>query len=221
MKLLVTAGPTREPLDPVRYLTNRSSGRMGYAIAEAGVKAGWTVDLVSGPVSIPVPAGATLHQVETAQQMWETVRRLVSEKASCPDVAILSAAVADYRPKTVVPQKIKKTGESLLLELERTPDILGSMRPLFGFTGCLVGFAAETENLLANAQDKLHRKGCDLVVANDVSRPDTGFDSDENEVMLCLPSGTTELIPKQPKLELAREIIGRVHALASLKFSPP
>lgn len=221
MKILITAGPTREPLDPVRYLTNRSSGRMGYALAEAAVAAGFTVDLVSGPTSLPVPEGATVHKVETAQQMWETVQRLSSGPENSPDIAIHAAAVADYRPKVVADQKIKKQAESLTLELERTPDVLGSMRSTFGFTGFLVGFAAETQDLVVNAQVKLRRKGCDLVVANDVSRQDTGFDSRENEVMLCLPSGETELIPKQSKQTLAREIIRRVVALASLKPSRP
>ncbi|HSJ03986.1 MAG TPA: bifunctional phosphopantothenoylcysteine decarboxylase/phosphopantothenate--cysteine ligase CoaBC [Verrucomicrobium sp.] len=214
MKLLITAGPTREPLDPVRFLTNRSSGRMGYALAEAAVAEGFEVDLISGPVSIPAPAKAIVHQVETAQQMWEAVRQLVQEP-DAPDIAILCAAVADYRPKQVSEQKIKKSADTLTLELERTPDVLGSMRHPFEFRGYLVGFAAETQDLITNAQDKLKRKGCDLVIANDVSRQDTGFDSTENEVMLCLPSGETELIPKQSKQALAREIIRRVVALAS------
>ncbi|WP_038169346.1 phosphopantothenoylcysteine decarboxylase [Verrucomicrobium sp. BvORR106] len=214
MKILITAGPTREPLDPVRYLTNRSSGRMGYALAEAAVAEGHLVDLVSGPVSLIPTDGVKMHFVETAQQMWEKVRQLTLGEPP-PQLAIHAAAVADYRPKVVAEQKIKKQADTLILELERNPDVLGSMRGAFGFTGYLVGFAAETQNLVANAQEKLKRKGCDLVIANDVSRKDTGFDSTENEVMLCLPSGETELIPKQSKQTLAREIIRRVVALAS------
>ena len=136
------------------------------------------------------------------------------------DIAIHAAAVADYRPKVVPTQKIKKHAGTLTLELERTPDVLGSMRSVFGFTGFLVGFAAETENLISNAMDKLQRKECDLVIANDVSRPDTGFDSEENEVILCFPSGHTEPLPKQSKRKLAREIIRRVVALAAQKAHP-
>ena len=128
--------------------------------------------------------------------------------------------MADYRPRVVQTQKIKKHGDTLTLELERTPDVLGSMRTAFAYQGFLVGFAAETESLVENAMGKLQRKGCDLVVANDVGRTDTGFDSAENEVILCFPSGKTELLPKQSKRSLAREIIRRVVALAAEKNSP-
>lgn len=219
MHILITAGPTREALDPVRYLSNRSSGRMGYALAEAAHEAGHEVTLVSGPVALAAPGGVRVHAVESAQQMWEAVRGLCRENAA-PTIAIHAAAVADYRPRTVQPQKIKKHDESLNLELERTPDVLGSMRAVFGFEGFLVGFAAETEHLVEHALAKLQRKGCDLVVANDVSRKDTGFDSTENEVILCFPSGNTELLPKQSKRSLAREIIRRVAVLAAEKNPP-
>lgn len=218
MKWLITAGPTREPLDPVRFLSNRSSGKMGYAVAEAAAAQGHDVILVSGPVSLQAPAGATLQRIETAQQMWDAVREICATNP--PDVAVLAAAVADYRPKEAAPQKIKKHAESLFLELERTPDILGSMRSLFGYTGVLTGFAAETENLISNAMDKLRRKGCDLVVANDVSRTDTGFDRDENEVILCFPSGLTETLTRQSKRTLAHEIVRRCVALAAEKRHP-
>jgi phosphopantothenoylcysteine decarboxylase/phosphopantothenate--cysteine ligase len=218
MHLLITAGPTREALDPVRFLSNRSSGKMGYALAEAASEAGYEVTLVSGPVALTAPEGVHLVKVESAQQMLEAVQSLC--KSAAPDIAIHAAAVADYRPKTVQSQKIKKHGETLTLELERTPDVLGSMRTVFDYHGFLVGFAAETEHLVENAMAKLQRKGCDLVIANDVSRVDTGFDSAENEVILCFPSGNTELLPKQPKRSLAREIIRRVAKLAAEKNFP-
>jgi phosphopantothenoylcysteine synthetase/decarboxylase len=216
LKLLITAGPTREALDPVRYLSNRSSGKMGYALAEAAVEAGHEVTLISGPVSLPAPCGVELRQVESAGQMAEAVKAACA--GSPPDIAIHAAAVSDYRPRTAHEQKIKKDMEVLTLELERTVDVLGSMRGECAFAGYLVGFAAETENLIPNAMSKLQRKGCDLVVANDVSRADTGFDSDHNEVVLCFPSGETELLPKQSKRALAGEILLRIVALAKEKL---
>lgn len=218
MKILITAGPTREAIDPVRFLSNRSSGKMGYALAEAAVLAGHDVTLVSGPVALASPQGVSLSKVESAEDMSRAVASACA--SSPPDIAIHAAAVADYRPRVVRSQKIKKHTETLTLELERTPDVLGSMRSVFGFIGFLVGFAAETENLVPNALDKLKRKGCDLVIANDVGRTDTGFDSEENEVILCFPSGHTETLPKQSKRELAHEIIRRVVTLAAQKVRP-
>jgi phosphopantothenoylcysteine synthetase/decarboxylase len=159
------------------------------------------------------PSGVDWHPVETAQQMFDVVKA-ACESDKAPDISIHAAAVADYRPKQVAPRKIKKGGDSLVIELERTRDVLGSMRTEFGFRGVLVGFAAETENVVPNAQEKLRCKRCDLVIANDVSRSDCGFDSDENEVILCLPSGLTETLPKQSKRALGREIVRRVVALA-------
>jgi phosphopantothenoylcysteine synthetase/decarboxylase len=203
MHFLITAGPTREPLDPVRYLTNRSSGKMGYALAQAARQAGHEVTLISGPVTLTAPEGVRLVSVETARQMFEAVQSHLSSA----QVAIFAAAVADYRPAFAATQKIKKKSETLTLELERTEDILGSARSLFGFSGCLVGFAAETEKLIEHAQDKLARKGCDLVIANDVSVPGIGFDSAENAVTLCLPGGETHVLPRQSKAALAAEII--------------
>lgn len=202
MKFLITAGPTREPIDPVRYLTNRSSGRMGYALAGAARHEGHEVVLVSGPTQLDVPAGVDFVQVETAQQMYEAVRDLLRGV----DVAILCAAVADYRPVVCGTQKMKKGAERMVLELEKTPDILGSMRSVFGFEGKLVGFAAETNDVIAYAQDKLQRKKCDFVVANDVSRSDIGFDTRENEVTLVFPN---HLVPleKDTKEQIALRII--------------
>jgi phosphopantothenoylcysteine decarboxylase/phosphopantothenate--cysteine ligase len=213
VKILITAGPTREPIDPVRYLSNRSSGKMGYALAAAAVEMGHEVTMVTGPVSITPPPGVETIRIETAQEMFDAVSR-VSEHQ---DIAILAAAVADYRPVVRFDHKIKKQASSLHLELERTPDILGSMRSRFHYDGYLVGFAAETENLVANALDKVHRKNCDLIVANDVSRRDTGFDSDENEVILCFPSGQTEPLPQQSKQVLAQDLILRIIKLAAEK----
>ncbi len=203
MRILITAGPTREALDPVRYLTNRSSGRMGYAIAEAAVEAGHEVVLVSGPVSLAKPAGVEVIAVESARQMFEAVQKSL---AGC-DVAIFAAAVADYRPVSVSEQKIKKKGEKLVLELERTEDILGSARSVFGFRGVLAGFAAESEKLVEHAREKLQRKGCDVIIANDITQPGIGFDSQENAVTLCLPGDQTIQLPQQSKAALAREII--------------
>lgn len=203
MRLLITAGPTREPIDPVRFLSNRSSGRMGYALAEAAREAGHEVILVSGPVTIPAPIGVQVMKVETAREMFDAVR---THLPGC-HAAIFSAAVADYRPSQAALQKIKKSATTLTLELERTEDILGSVRSTFGFTGFLVGFAAETENLIPHAHDKLQRKGCDLIIANDVSQSGIGFDSAENEVTLCFPSGKTTALPRQSKTALARELI--------------
>lgn len=211
MKMLITAGPTREPIDPVRFLSNRSSGRMGYALADAALARGFEVTLVSGPVSLPAPAGARLVPVESARQMFDAVRSCLP---GC-QIAIFAAAVADYRPVSAAPQKIKKDAPSLTLELERTEDILGSARSLFGFTGCLVGFAAETGDLVSRAQSKLARKGCDLIIANDVSQPGIGFDSSANAVTLCFPSGRTLALPVQSKQALAAVLINEITALAA------
>lgn len=202
MKFLVTAGATREPLDPVRYITNRSSGRMGYALAGAARHEGHEVLLISGPTTLDVPPGVDFIQVETAQQMYDAVRDMLPGV----DVAILCAAVADYRPVAVSEQKIKKSADRVVLELEKTPDILGSMRSVFGFEGKLIGFAAETQDVEAYARGKLERKQCDMIVANDVSRADIGFDSRENEVLLVYPDHTIAL-EKDTKERIALRII--------------
>lgn len=212
MRVLVTAGPTREPLDPVRYLSNRSSGKMGYAMADAFVKAGHRVLLVSGPTALDVPEGVDFLPVESAEEMFEAVKRHIGRM----DAAVFAAAVADYRPAVVSDQKIKKTGEALTLELVRTPDILGSVRGEFGFGGTLAGFAAETRDLEVNAREKLKRKGCDLVIANDVSKPGIGFDSDRNEVLLVFPDHT-EALPEDEKHHLAPRIVREIEGLAALK----
>lgn len=212
MRFLITAGPTREAIDPVRYITNRSSGKMGYCLAEAAAHDGHRVLLVSGPTSLDVPHGVDFLPVESAQEMYEAVKN----QAPYAEAAILSAAVADYRPVSVPDRKIKKTGEHMVLELERTRDILGSMRGEFGFSGVLVGFAAETHDMEAYARGKLERKQCDMVVANDVSRRDIGFDSSENEVLLIYPD-RTDLLEKASKEHIAHQIIQRACTLARLK----
>lgn len=217
MRLLITAGPTREPLDPVRYLSNRSSGKMGYALAQAACQAGHEVVLISGPVALPAPSGAQLVRVETARQMFEAVRTHLS---TC-QAAIFAAAVADYRPVAAAGQKIKKNAPRLTLELERTEDILGSARTLFGYRGFLAGFAAETRDLRAHAHKKLARKGCDLVIANDVSQPGIGFDSEENEVILCLPGAREIPLPRQSKAALARAILAFITENTSPTDAPP
>ncbi|MDO4220866.1 MAG: phosphopantothenoylcysteine decarboxylase [Akkermansia sp.] len=202
MKFLITAGPTREPLDPARYLTNRSSGRMGYALAGAARHDGHDVVLISGPTALDVPPGVDFIHVETAQEMYDAVRDMLPGV----DVAIMAAAVADYRPVAYSERKIKKDGDRMVLELERTPDILGSMRSVFGFTGTLIGFAAETNDVEDYARGKLERKQCNMVVANDVSRSDIGFDSRENEVALVFPD-RVEYLEKDTKEHIAMHII--------------
>ncbi len=202
MTILITAGPTREPLDPVRYLTNRSSGKMGYAIADSAAAHQHRIILISGPTEIEIPDGVDFIPVETAAEMYAAVEKYINKA----DIAIFAAAVADYRPAEFQDQKIKKHGDTLTLELVKNPDILGSCRDKFHFTGTLIGFAAETQNVESNARGKLERKGCDLVIANDVSRADIGFDSNENEILLVYKD-QTELIEKAQKSHLAHIIL--------------
>lgn len=210
MRLLLTAGPTREAIDPVRYISNRSSGRMGYAIAAAAAARGHEVVLVTGPVAIPAPAPlADRVPVESAREMYDAVRDRIG---GC-DAAIFCAAVADYRPVQIAEQKIKKTGDRLTLELEKTEDILGSARLVFGFSGVLVGFAAETEQVETHARAKLEKKGCDLIVANDVSRPGVGFDAEENEVRLFFADGRAESLGRQSKAEIGQKLVEIVEGL--------
>jgi phosphopantothenoylcysteine decarboxylase/phosphopantothenate--cysteine ligase len=208
VKVLVTAGPTREPIDPVRFLTNRSSGKMGYTLAGAFAHEGHSVLLVSGPTHLDVPENVDFIPVETAAEMHDAVSKHIGRM----DIAVFAAAVADYTPAKVESRKIKKSGDTLTLELVRTADILGSARHPFGFTGTLVGFAAETENLEANAREKLARKLCDLVIANDVSQPGIGFDSDHNQVLLVYPDRTTSL-PFASKHDLSLQLVDAIVAL--------
>lgn len=202
MNVLITAGPTREAIDPVRFLTNRSSGKMGYELASAFAHAGHTVLLVSGPTALDVPDHVDFLPVESAAEMHAAVAQHLKRM----DIAVFAAAVADYTPAQVAPEKIKKSGDTLTLELVKTPDILGSAREGFGFNGTLIGFAAETEQLEFHARQKLTRKHCDLIVANDVSKPGIGFDSDHNEVLLVYPDHS-EPLPTATKHDLAHQLV--------------
>ncbi|HXM11906.1 MAG TPA: bifunctional phosphopantothenoylcysteine decarboxylase/phosphopantothenate--cysteine ligase CoaBC [Terriglobales bacterium] len=201
--VLVTAGPTREKIDPVRYLTNRSSGRMGYAIAEAALRRGARVLLVSGPAEIAAPGTAELTRVETAEEMRAAVLTLLPEATAM----IMTAAVADFRPKRAVAQKIKRKGE-MILELEPTADILAEVVQQ-KTKQIIVGFAAETENVLENAHKKLASKSLDLIVANDVSREGVGFDSDRNAVTIISQSEVVE-VPETSKWEVAHRVLDQV-----------
>jgi len=205
VNVLITAGPTREPIDPVRFLTNRSSGKMGYALAHAFIHAGNHVLLVSGPTDLDVPDYVDFIPVTTAAEMNEVVAQHIGRM----DVAVFVAAVADYTPVLTEAHKIKKDGDRMTIELVKTPDILGSARDKFAFGGTLVGFAAETENLEENARKKLESKGCDLVIGNDVSSPGHGFDSDRNEVVLVYPNHT-ESISSAPKTEIAHDLVDAI-----------
>ena len=210
LKILVTAGPTVEPMDPVRYITNRSTGKMGYALARAGCQRGASVVLVSGPTSLKPPSGVAFCGVKTAAEM----RKAVLENCSECDMIIKAAAVSDYRPRQSAQQKIKKGGDSLSLEMVKTPDILaelGGSRK--GSPFILVGFAAETEDLLSNAKEKLSAKGLDMIVANDVSRNDAGFETDTNKVKMIYKDGQVEDSPLMSKDEVAHLILDRVKAL--------
>jgi len=201
--VLVTAGPTREALDPVRYLSNRSSGKMGFAIATAAAEAGARVTLVSGPVNLPTPAGIDRIDVETAAQMHAAVMQRVASA----DICIAAAAVADYRPAQAAGQKLKKSAATMSLELERNPDIVAAVAALAGgpFT---VGFAAETESTASNARGKLQAKSLDMIAANTVG-PGLGFDADDNELQVFWDAGSRRL-PRARKTRLARELIALV-----------
>ena len=209
MNILVTAGPTREAIDPVRFLSNRSSGRMGYAIAAAAAQAGHVVRLISGPVALEAPAGVERIDVVSAQAMAAAVHAHVTW---C-EALVMAAAVADWRPVTVSPAKLKKHAGALTLELERTPDVLASVRPLKG-ARLYVGFAAETGDPEPEARRKLAAKGLDLIVANDVSRPDAGFEVATNAVLLIDSDGGMRQIETAPKAEIASEIMAWIDARA-------
>jgi phosphopantothenoylcysteine decarboxylase/phosphopantothenate--cysteine ligase len=206
--VLVSAGPTREPLDPVRYLSNRSSGRMGYALAAQAARRGAAVTLVTGPTHLPPPAGIRVIPVQTASEM----RDAVLHAAEAATVVIKAAAVADYRPDRVAAQKIRSNQEGLTVTLARTPDILQALSRRKG-DRFLVGFAAETHELHEHARTKLVAKGLDLIVANDVSRSDIGFDAAENEVVLLDRWGGTVALPRRPKTEVADLILDRIQEL--------
>ena len=211
--VLVTAGPTREQVDPVRYISNRSSGRMGYAIAEAALRRGAKVVLVSGPVNIQPPDGAEVVSVETAEQMREAVLQRLDQAT----VVIATAAVSDYRPKAAARQKIKRSGP-MALELEPTADILGEVARRRR-QQVLIGFAAETENALENARKKLAAKSLDAIVVNDVSRPGIGFDSERNAVTIITHDEVVE-VPETSKWEVAQRVLDQVVRLRQHRHQP-
>ena len=203
MRVLVTAGPTREPIDPVRYISNRSSGKMGYAIAEAALDAGHDVILISGPVNLVPPDEATFVGVSTSDEMFDAVHR----HADKCDMCVMCAAVADYKPAKVSTTKIKKSREKVSLELIPTRDVLDSLGHRQDRQFLVVGFAAETSDVEENAGRKLREKNCDIVVANDVSGADSGMESDANEVIILSKNGGREKISRAPKKIIARELI--------------
>jgi phosphopantothenoylcysteine decarboxylase/phosphopantothenate--cysteine ligase len=203
--ILVTAGGTQEPIDPVRYISNHSSGKTGYALAEAARDRGAKVTLVTAPTSLPGLAGVDVVKVNTAQEMRQAVENVIPQA----DALVMAAAVADYRPTKAAKDKIKKGEAGLTLELECTPDILGSVK------GNLikVGFAAESSNLVENAKQKLKQKGLDLIVANDITASDGGFGADNNRVTIIDREGKVDSLPLMPKREVADKILGRVAEL--------
>ena len=204
VKVVITAGPTREAIDPVRYISNHSSGKMGYALATAAIEAGADVTLISGPVNLNPPSRCKVIHVTSAAEMHQAAM------AACDNaqVFIASAAVADYRPVSVAQQKIKKSADVITLELEKNPDIVSSVAQHFNNL-YVVGFAAETQDVERYARDKLERKKLDAIVANDVSRADVGFNSDDNEAWL-ITAETSQVLSKRSKTQLARDIIASV-----------
>ncbi len=213
VRCLITAGPTREYFDPVRFISNPSSGRMGYALAAAARDAGWTVDLVSGPVSLPEPAGVMLYPVVTAEEMMRQADALFGP---C-DVLLMCAAVSDWRPALRQPSKLKKDGRGLTVELEPVPDILAALAARRRAGQVLVGFAAETEDVEANARLKLDRKGVDLVAANSVAGPDGAFGSDTNALILLGRDGYRLGIGPASKAEVARCLVAEVATLLAAR----
>jgi phosphopantothenoylcysteine decarboxylase/phosphopantothenate--cysteine ligase len=209
-KIMVTAGPTIEPIDPVRYITNRSSGKMGYAIAHKAAMRGADVTLISGPTNLMPPSGVTLVNVNTAEEMKNAVFAI----REAMDVIIKAAAVADYRPAVSSDQKIKKTERDISINLIKNPDILSELG-MSRSKPCqiLIGFAAETENILTNAKDKLKRKNLDMIVVNDVTAKDAGFDVDTNRVTFIFKDGTVHELPLLTKEEVADELLDRLRKI--------
>jgi phosphopantothenoylcysteine decarboxylase/phosphopantothenate--cysteine ligase len=211
LKILLTAGATVEPIDPVRFITNRSTGKMGYALARAAKRRGASVTLISGPTALPSPYGVTFFGVKSAEEMKQAV---FDNRSGC-DIIIKAAAVADYRPLEMAEQKIKKGTDTLTLELTKTPDILAELGATKKEFPCvLVGFAAETEELLSHAKAKLEAKNLDMIVANDVSRSDAGFEADTNIVKMIYRNGDTEDSRLMSKDDIADLILDRVKELS-------
>ncbi|MEA3442529.1 MAG: bifunctional phosphopantothenoylcysteine decarboxylase/phosphopantothenate--cysteine ligase CoaBC [Chloroflexota bacterium] len=204
-RVIVTAGGTQEPIDPVRYISNHSSGKMGYALAEAARDRGAAVTLITAPTLLDKPIGVEVLNVRTAQQMYQMVKDTISEA----NALIMAAAIADYRPISIAQDKIKKGDAGLTVKLELTPDILGSVKGNF----VTVGFAAESENLLENARQKLQQKGLDIIVANDITASDAGFGVDTNRVIIIDREGKIDSLPFLPKRVVADKILDKVVAL--------
>jgi phosphopantothenoylcysteine decarboxylase/phosphopantothenate--cysteine ligase len=208
-RIVVSAGPTRERIDPVRYISNRSSGKMGYAIAEAARARGASVTLVSGPVFLDAPLGVNVIDVESASEM----KTAMEARAGEADIVVMAAAVADYRAEIPAAGKIKKDAAKLQVSLVRNDDILAALGRVKSARQVLVGFAAETDDVIAHGQEKLKRKGADLFVANDVARSDIGFSADENEVHLLFTDGRAVKVEKAPKLKIAHAILDAAQAI--------
>ena len=204
-KVVITAGPTREAIDPVRFISNHSSGKQGYAIARAALEAGAQVELITGPTNLPIPDRVNAHHVESTQQMYEAVHAIIKGT----DIFISVAAIADYRPRNSSKHKIKKNnGNGLTLQMEQNPDILESVTKQLNkpFT---VGFAAETESLMEHAREKLTRKNLDMIIANNVANPKIGFNSDDNQILVLTKKSQLEM-PIMSKSELARQLISLI-----------
>ena len=209
VSILISAGPTREMIDPVRFLSNRSSGRMGFALARAAAARGANVTLVAGPCTVDPPQGIEIRNVISAEEMRDAILEALPSR----QVLIMTAAVADYTPSSPMPQKLKKGPDGLSLELSRTPDILAEVSQVRTKEQIIVGFAAETENLVENARQKLIAKNLDLIVANDVSATDSGFGADTIAATLLWPDGNVKKLPPIPKKELADAILSEVLSL--------
>jgi phosphopantothenoylcysteine decarboxylase/phosphopantothenate--cysteine ligase len=217
MRVLLTAGPTYEPLDPVRFLGNRSTGKMGYALAEAFAGVGAEVTLISGPVVLPLPVNPLIKtvRVETAQQMYEAA----AQAAPAADIWVFAAAVADYRPANVAAEKIKKAGDTLTLELVKNVDIAATLGQSKRPEQFAVGFALETTNELAHATDKLHRKNFDLVVLNSLRDTGAGFGHDTNKVSVLDRAGQVLNFELQAKTELARVLVQLIQARFATSYA--
>ena len=206
MRIVISAGPTREAIDPVRYITNRSTGKMGYAIAEAARERGLLVTLVSGPVNLLPPEGVEVINIESAADMAKAMK----SAAQTADIIVMAAAVADYRPKQYSTSKVKKSDGDMCIELERTEDILLSLGKNKRPGQILVGFAAETDDLLKNAQGKLQRKNLDYIAANIVGVPDRGFAADNNAITLIGRDGSQTEFALQSKKNLAEALLQHI-----------
>ena len=207
--MLVTAGPTREAIDPVRFISNHSSGKMGVALAESAWRRGAHVDLVAGPLSIATPVGVALHSVESTGDMAAAVEGLLPQ---C-DVLVMAAAPADFRPVNVAPSKIKKANGMAAIELTSTPDILQATKTSRRANAVIVGFALETDDVVANARGKLAAKDLDMIVLNDAREAGAGFGVDTNRVTFLMRDGSEEILPLMPKSEVADAILDRVERM--------